>query len=150
VHFQAVLHDNSVGRQADHNGAVVVLARHRVRGGGTDGQDPKTHSEQQSNLLSHHLASRLAARRAMRAATYPPLNPLSMLTTTTLADQALSIVRSGATPWNAAPYPMLVGTAMTGQSTTPPTTLGKAPSMPATTTIASAPMNWSRCRNRRW
>ena len=29
---------------------------------------------------------------------------------------------------------MLVGTAITGQSTSPPTTLGKAPSMPATTT----------------
>ena len=34
---------------------------------------------------------------------------------------------------------MLVGTAITGQSTSPPTTLGKAPSMPATTTRASAP-----------
>ncbi len=33
---------------------------------------------------------------------------------------------------------MLVGTAMTGQSTSPPTTLGKAPSIPATTTMASA------------
>ena len=36
---------------------------------------------------------------------------------------------------------MLVGTAITGQSTSPPTTLGKAPSIPATTTSASA---WSR------
>jgi hypothetical protein len=31
------------------------------------------------------------------------LNPLSMLTTTTLAEQALSIVKSAATPPNAAP-----------------------------------------------
>ena len=33
---------------------------------------------------------------------------------------------------------MLVGTAMTGHSTRPPTTLGRAPSIPATTTRASA------------
>ena len=33
---------------------------------------------------------------------------------------------------------MLVGTAMTGQSTNPPTTLGSAPSIPATTMITSA------------
>ena len=31
------------------------------------------------------------------------------------------------------PYPVLVGTAITGLSTRPPTTEGKAPSMPATT-----------------
>jgi hypothetical protein len=79
------------------------------------------------------------ARRAINAATYPPLKPLSMLTTTTLAEQLLSMVNRGATPEKAAPYPMLVGTATTGQSTSPPTTLGRAPSMPATTTITSAP-----------
>lgn len=44
-----------------------------------------------------------ALRRAIKAATYPALNPASMFTTTTLAEHALSIVRSGATPWNAAP-----------------------------------------------
>jgi hypothetical protein len=82
-----------------------------------------------------------AALRAINAATYPPLKPLSMLTTTTFAEQALSMVSSGATPEKAAPYPMLVGTAITGQSTRPPTTLGKAPSMPAATTITSAPAN---------
>jgi hypothetical protein len=32
-----------------------------------------------------------------------PLKPLSMLTTTTLAEQALSMVSSGATPEKAAP-----------------------------------------------
>jgi hypothetical protein len=44
-----------------------------------------------------------AARRAIRAATYPPLKPLSMFTTTTLAEQLFSMVSSGATPENAAP-----------------------------------------------
>ena len=44
---------------------------------------------------------------------------------------------------------MLVGTAMTGQSTSPPTTLGNAPSMPATTTIASAPPSAFICWSRR-
>src|SRR5947209_3992523 len=44
---------------------------------------------------------------------------------------------------------MLVGTAITGQSTRPPTTLGSAPSMPATTTMASAAAIRSRCRSRR-
>ena len=44
---------------------------------------------------------------------------------------------------------MLVGTAMTGQSTSPPTTLGKAPSIPATTTITSETPKRSRWRNRR-
>src|SRR5262245_55740212 len=42
-------------------------------------------------------------RRAIRAATYPPLKPLSMFTTTTFAEQAFSIVSSGATPLKAAP-----------------------------------------------
>ena len=40
---------------------------------------------------------------------------------------------------------------MTGQSTSPPTTLGKAPSIPATTTSASAPLSPPlpcRCRSR--
>ena len=53
--------------------------------------------------------------------------------------QLLSIPSSAASPPKLAPYPMLVGTAITGQSTSPPTTLGSAPSIPATTTIASAP-----------
>ena len=44
-----------------------------------------------------------AARRAMRAATYPPLKPASILTTTTFAGQALSIVNSAAMPPNDAP-----------------------------------------------
>ena len=43
------------------------------------------------------------AFRAMSAATYPPLKPLSMLTTTTFAEQLLSMVNNGARPANAAP-----------------------------------------------
>ena len=39
---------------------------------------------------------------------------------------ALELARAGAT---------VVGTATTGQSTNPPTTLGSTPSIPATTTI---------------
>ena len=52
--------------------------------------------------------------------------------------QLLSMVSRAATPWKLVPYPTLVGTAMTGQLTSPPTTLARAPSMPATTTITLA------------
>src|SRR5579863_8382644 len=41
-------------------------------------------------------------------------NPLSIFTTDTLGAQVLSIPRSAATPPKEAPYPTLVGTAMTG------------------------------------
>ena len=41
-------------------------------------------------------------------------------------------------PPKLAPYPTLVGTAMTGTSTRPPTTLGSAPSIPATTMMTRA------------
>jgi hypothetical protein len=42
-------------------------------------------------------------RLAIRPATYPPLKPLSILTTTTLAEQLLSMVRSAASPPKDAP-----------------------------------------------
>ena len=42
-------------------------------------------------------------RRAIRLATWPPLNPASMFTTTTLEAQLLSIPSSAATPWKWAP-----------------------------------------------
>ena len=45
---------------------------------------------------------------------------------------------SAVTPSSAAPYPVLVGTATTGAGVRPPTTLARAPSMPAMTTTASA------------
>ena len=59
--------------------------------------------------------------------------PLSMLTTETPAEQLLSMPSRAAIPPKLAPYPTLVGTAMTGTLTSPATTLGNAPSIPATT-----------------
>mmetsp|Transcript_10607 Transcript_10607/g.25991 ORF Transcript_10607/g.25991 Transcript_10607/m.25991 type:complete len:228 (+) Transcript_10607:321-1004(+) len=56
----------------------------------------------------------------------------------------------GLKPPRAAPYPMLVGTAMTGTSTSPATTLGSAPSIPATTTTTSASRISSTRANSRW
>src|SRR5206468_3394379 len=83
------------------------------------------------------------------AATAAP-NPLSMFTTVTPAAQLFSIVKSGANPPNAAPYPTLVGTAITGTRTNPPTTEGKAPSIPAIT-ITTAADESSSCRaSTRW
>jgi hypothetical protein len=61
-----------------------------------------------------------------------------MLTTVTPPAQLLSIVRSAESPPKLAPYPMLVGTAMSGESAMPATTLASAPSMPATTMMQSA------------
>ena len=61
-----------------------------------------------------------------------------MLTTVTPAAQEFSIPSSAASPPNDAPYPTLVGTAITGTLTMPPTTLGSAPSMPATTITTRA------------
>src|SRR4030042_6004328 len=72
-------------------------------------------------------------RRLMRPARYPAPNPLSMFTTAIPGTQVLSMVRSADSPSKLTPYPTLVGTAMTGLSTSPPTTPGRAPSLPATT-----------------
>src|SRR5262245_57689766 len=72
-----------------------------------------------------------------------------MLTTVTPAEQLFSIVSKALIPPNDAPYPTLVGQAITGQSTSPPTTLGNAPSMPAQTTTTSAAASLSRCLNSR-
>src|SRR5262245_3393431 len=67
------------------------------------------------------LAASLLIWLAWAAAPYP----LSMLTTEIPGAQELSMARRAATPPKDAPYPMLVGTAMTGRSTRPPMTLGK-------------------------
>ena len=74
----------------------------------------------------------------MRPAAYPALNPPSMFTTVTPEAQLFSMARSAASPLKLAPYPTLVGTAITGLETMPPTTLGRAPSMPATTMSTDA------------
>ena len=80
-----------------------------------------------------------ACRREVRliiAARYPAPKPLSMLTTPMPGAQLLSMASSAAIPPKLAPYPTLVGTATIGVSTSPPTTEGSAPSIPATTTSA--------------
>src|SRR5690606_33733574 len=79
-----------------------------------------------------------ATRSAIRCAASAAAKPESMFTTTTPAAHELSIASSGVTPSSTAPYPTDVGTAITGQPTSPPTTLGSAPSMPATQITASA------------
>src|ERR1041384_5568453 len=74
----------------------------------------------------------------MRLAAAAAPNPLSMLTTVTPDAQEFSVARSAASPPNEAPYPTRVGTAMTGTFTSPPTTLGSAPSLPPTPMITVA------------
>src|SRR5207249_179808 len=74
----------------------------------------------------------------MRLAAAAAPNPLSMFTTVTPAAHELSMPSRAAIPPNEAPYPTLVGTAITGTGTSPPTTLGSAPSMPATTITTAA------------
>src|SRR5439155_458771 len=76
--------------------------------------------------------------RLMRLAAAAAPNPLSMFTTVIPDAQEFSIPSSAAIPPKDAPYPTLVGTAMTGTDTSPPTTLGRAPSIPATTMITAA------------
>src|SRR5215475_5187766 len=87
--------------------------------------------------------------RLIRLATTPAPRPLSMLTTVTLEAQLLSIPSSAAIPLKLAPYPMLVVTAIAGTETRPPTTLGSAPSMPATTITTRAVARRSRRSSRR-
>src|SRR5260221_317085 len=82
-------------------------------------------------------------------ATQAAPKPLWMFTTVTWDAQLFSIPRRAAPPPKLAPYPMLVGTAITGTPTSPPTTLGSAPSIPATQTITRADASFSRCSSRR-
>ena len=60
-----------------------------------------------------------------------------MLTTATPGEQLLSIDKRGESPLKEEPYPILVGTAMTTELVNPETTLGSAPSIPATTISTS-------------
>ena len=80
---------------------------------------------------------RSAARNILIAAMAAP-NPLSIFTTVTPTAHELRVAMRGLRPPIAAPYPTLVGTAITGASTSPAATLGNAPSIPATTNITSA------------
>jgi hypothetical protein len=72
-----------------------------------------------------------------------------MFTTVTFAAQEFSIASRAAIPPSDAPYPTLVGTAITGRATRPPTTEGNAPSIPAQTTSASACRSTGVWRRRR-
>ena len=65
-------------------------------------------------------------------------NPLSIPTTVTPLAHEACIASSAVIPSRLAPYPTLVGTATTGPLVSPPITLASAPSIPATTTTASA------------
>src|SRR6266480_1246367 len=87
--------------------------------------------------------------RFIKLATNPAPKPLSIFTTVTFDAQELSIASSAANPSKDAPYPMLVGTAITGTETIPPTTDGNAPSIPATTTITRADSKSGRAPNSR-
>src|SRR5215510_12523106 len=87
--------------------------------------------------------------RFMRLAANPAPKPLSILTTVMPDAHELSIARSAASPLKLAPYPTLVGTAMTGLSMSPATTLGNAPSMPAITITTDAAYNCCRFPKRR-
>ena len=85
----------------------------------------------------------------MRLAIVAAPSPLSMLTTATPVAQLFSMPSSADSPPKLAPYPMLVGTAMTGARTRPPTTLGNAPSMPATAMTTRAASRRSRSASSR-
>ena len=67
----------------------------------------------------------------MRHATTAAPKPLSMFTTDTPSAHEFNIASAAATPPAPTPYPTEVGTATTGTATSPATTLGSAPPMPA-------------------
>src|SRR2546430_13579125 len=87
--------------------------------------------------------------RLISDATYPAPKPLSIFTTLTFDAHEFIIPNSAANPSNAAPYPTLVGTAITGTPTSPPITLGSAPSIPAQTITIRALISELRCANKR-
>ena len=82
-------------------------------------------------------------------ARYPAPNPLSIFTTLTPLAQEFSMESRADTPPKDAPYPMLVGTAITGQSARPPMTLARAPYIPAMAIITRASIIESMWDSRR-
>src|ERR1700675_2994336 len=90
-----------------------------------------------------------AYSRLITLATHPAPNPLSMFTTLTFEAQLFSIPNSAVSPPKLDPYPVLVGTAITGTPTSPATTLGSAPSIPATHMITRDSASFVRCSNKR-
>src|SRR3989441_11346330 len=111
------------------------------QGDGGEAEDPECGGEPPPAAV-HEWLMRLAAAAAP--------NPLSMFTTVTPEAQELSMASSAASPPKEAPYPTLVGTAITGTLTSPPTTLGSAPSIPATTMITAALRRASVWVRKRW
>ena len=86
----------------------------------------------------------------MRAAAQAAPKPLSMPTTATPGAQLASMASRAVMPSKDEPYPALVGTATTGDPTSPPTAEASAPSMPATTMTTSAARRRSSSASRRW
>src|SRR5687767_7068530 len=70
--------------------------------------------------------------------------PLSILTTTSPGAHDWSIAVKAPTPPAPRPYPTDVGNPITGTSTSPATTDGKAPSIPAATTTTSTAASANR------
>src|SRR5262249_58630429 len=101
----------------------------RVAAGQCSGTDPAGHAM-------------LVAVRILHAA-HAAANPLSMFVTVIPCAQLVSIARSAVSPLVAAPYPVEVGTAMTGWPVRPPTTEASAASIPATTITTSQALNSS-------
>src|SRR5215212_2510216 len=95
-------------------------------------------------------ASRAGHAGSILSTAHAAPKPLSIPTTVRPAAHDDSMDSRAVTPSKAAPYPVLVGTAITGAGVMPPTMLARAPSMPATTTTASAPASSSTVARRRW
>src|ERR1700690_3118346 len=90
-------------------------------------------------LVGLHAAGCLSGvwiRNKMRSTAMAAPKPLSIFTTVKPAAQLLSIPNKAVNPCKAEPYPMDVAPATRGAQITPPITLGKAPSIPATTMTA--------------
>ena len=104
-------HAHRLDRALDDRGrdAGVDQRRHRHVP-----RDPRRRLEVQVQSASAHVAG--ARFRLSIDAIRPAPNPLSMFTTATPAAQEFSIPSSAATPPKLAPYPTLVGTAMTGRA----------------------------------
>src|SRR3954451_15578931 len=138
--------DGALDDRKRHPGSEERTKQHVPAGAGRR-VDPADHTP----VLSSPAPAAPRALRATRAAKTPAPKPLSMFTTLTPGAQEFSIPSRAASPPKEAPYPTLVGTATSGMPTRPPTTLGSAPSIPATTTRQSAPTkrslaSSSRCR----
>src|SRR6516164_1215561 len=97
------------------------------------------------NGLGHYPSTcALRPKRSILIAAAAAPKPLSTFTTVTPGAQLASAAFSATAPPAATPYPTEVGTAITGASTRPPTTLNKAPSIPATAITTRQHDNSSR------